>query len=68
MMSQKKRKNIFQTIWIFLTTTQNTNGGSGLQKTNTLLNPIKRQPHNDKIFLYAKDQYEPKHQHLMKNR
>ena len=38
-------------------------GGSGSGKTNVLLNLIENQPDMDKIYLYAKDQYEVKHQH-----
>ena len=46
-------------------------GGSGSGKTNTMLNLIKEQ-HNDdnfidKIYFYAKDLSEPKHQFLIKN-
>ena len=33
-------------------------GGSGSGKTNALLNLIKNQPDNYKIYLYAKDLYE----------
>ena len=33
-------------------------GGSGLGKTNALLNLINNQPDIDKIYLYAKDPYE----------
>ena len=36
-------------------------GGSGLGKTNVLLNLINSQPDIDKIYLYAKDPYEAKH-------
>ena len=32
-------------------------GGSGSGKTNVLLNLIEKQPHIDKIYLYAKDSY-----------
>ena len=35
-------------------------GGSGSGKTNALLNLINNQPGIDKIYLYAKDLYEPK--------
>ena len=38
-------------------------GGSGSGKTNVLLNLIENQPDMDNIYLYAKDQYEAKHQH-----
>ena len=40
-------------------------GGSGSGKTNTLLNLINNQPDIDKIYLYAKDPYEDKHQFLI---
>ena len=40
-------------------------GGSGLGKTNTLLNLINNQPDIDKIYLYAKDPYEVKYQYLI---
>ena len=36
-------------------------GGSGSRKTNTLLNLINNQADIDKIYLYAKDLYEPKY-------
>ena len=36
-------------------------GGTGSGKTNTLLNLINNQPDADKIYLYAKDFYEPKY-------
>ena len=36
-------------------------GGSGLRKTNVLLNLIEDQPDIGKIYLYAKDSYEPKY-------
>ena len=39
--------------------------GSGQGKTNALLNLIIHQPGIDKIYLYAKDQYEPKYQLLI---
>ena len=35
-------------------------GGSGSRKKNTLLNLIEIQPDIGKIYLYAKDPYEPK--------
>ena len=38
-------------------------GGSG--KTNALLNLINNLPHIDKIYLYAKDPWEAKYQHLI---
>ena len=43
-------------------------GGSGLGKTNALLNLINNQPDIDKIHLYAKDSYEAKYQYLIKKR
>ena len=43
-------------------------GGSATGKTNALLNLINNQPDIDKIYLYAKDQYEPKYQHLINKR
>ena len=39
-------------------------GGSGSGKTNALLSLIENQPNIDKIYLYAKDQY----QYLIKKR
>ena len=39
--------------------------GSGSGKTNVLLNLIGNQPDIDKIYLYAKDPYEAKHQYLI---
>ena len=42
--------------------------GSGLGKTNALLNLIKNQPDIHKIYLYAKDPYEAKHQCLISKR
>ena len=44
-----------------------TAGGSGLGKTNALLNLIKIQLDIDKIYLYAKDLYE-KYQYLINKR
>ena len=44
-------------------------GGSGSRKTNALLNLIREQDSDvliDKIYLYAKDLNEPKHQLLIK--
>ena len=41
-------------------------GGSGYGKTNALLNLINTEPNIDKIYLYAKDQYEAKCQLLIK--
>ena len=43
-------------------------GGSGSGKTNALLNLINKQPDIDKIYLYAKDLYEPKYQLLINKR
>ena len=43
-------------------------GGSGSEKTNELLNLINNQPDIDKIYLYAKDPYEPKYQYLINKR
>ena len=43
-------------------------GGSGSGKTNALLNLINEQSDLDKIYLYAKDLSEPKHEHLIKKR
>ena len=42
--------------------------GSGSGKTNALLNLVNNQPDIDKIYLYAKDPYEAKHQHLINSR
>ena len=41
-------------------------GGSGSGKTNALLNLIKEQDDIDKIYLYAKDLSEAKHEFLIK--
>ena len=43
-------------------------GGSGSGKTNTLLNIINEQKDIDKIYFYAKDLSESKHEYLIKNR
>ena len=43
-------------------------GSSGSGKTNALLNLINNQPDIDKIYLYAKDQYEKKYQYLINKR
>ena len=43
-------------------------GGSGSRKSNVLLNLINNQPDIDKIYLYAKDQYEAKYQFLINKR
>ena len=40
-------------------------GGSGSGKTNALLNLIENQPDIDKIYLYAKDPDEARHQYLI---
>ena len=42
-------------------------GGFGSRKTNTLLNLINEQRDIDKIYLYAKDLSESKHEHLINN-
>ena len=44
-------------------------GPSGSEKTNALLNMIKKDSNNliDKIYLYAKNLEEPKYQLLIKN-
>ena len=39
--------------------------GSRSRKTNVLLNLIENQPDIDKIYLYTKDTYEAKYQHLI---
>ena len=43
-------------------------GGSGLGKTNTLLNLINEQHDIDKIYLYARDLNKPKYEILIKKR
>ena len=43
-------------------------GGSGYGKTNVLLNLKENQRDIDKIYLYAKDQYEAKYQYLINKR
>ena len=43
-------------------------GGSGSGKTNALLNLLNNQPDFDKIYLYAKEPYEAKYQHLINSR
>ena len=40
-------------------------GDPGSGKTNALLNLLSNQPDTDKIYLYAKDPYEAKYQHLI---
>ena len=42
--------------------------GSGSGKTSALLNLINNQPNINKIYLYAKDPYEAKHQYLINKR
>ena len=42
--------------------------GSGSGKTNLLLNLMENQPDIDKIYLYAKDLYEPNYQYLINQR
>ena len=43
-------------------------GGSGSGATNVKLNLIENQPDIDKIYLYAKNQYEAKYQYLINKR
>ena len=43
-------------------------GSSGSGKTNSLLNLINEQNYIDKIYLYAKDLSESRHEYLIKNR
>ena len=43
-------------------------GGLGSGKTIALLNLIENQQDIDKIYLYAKDPYEAKHQYLINKR
>ena len=43
-------------------------GDSESGTTNFLLNLIENQPDIDKIYLYAKDPYESKHQYLINKR
>ena len=43
-------------------------GGSGSGKTSALFNLINNQPDIDKIYLCAKDLYEPKYQFLINKR
>ena len=43
-------------------------GGSGSGETNVKLNLIENQPGIDKIYLYAKNQYEAKYQYLINKR
>ena len=40
-------------------------GGSGSEKTNTLLNLIKEQDDIDKTYLYVKDLSEPRYEYLI---
>ena len=42
--------------------------GSGSGKTNSLFNVINQQPVIDKVYSYAKDQYEAKYQFLFNKR
>ena len=42
--------------------------GSGSRKTNALLNLINNHPDIDKMYLYAKDPNEAKHQYLINKR
>ena len=56
---QVLEKYVKQRFWIFII------GGSGLGKTNVLLNLINNQLDIDKIYLYAKDPYEAKYQYLI---
>ena len=44
------------------------NGGSGLEKTNALINSINEKNDIDKIYLYAKDLSKPKYEILIRNR
>ena len=43
-------------------------GGSGSEKTNTLLNLINEQHDIDEVYLYARDLNEPKYKNLIKKR
>ena len=43
-------------------------GGSGSRKTNALINLINEQNDIDKIYLYARDLSEPKHEYMIKSR
>ena len=43
-------------------------GGSGLGKTNTLLNLISHQDDIDRVYLYTEDLSEPKYEFLIKKR
>ena len=43
-------------------------GGSGFQKTNALINLINEQNDIDKMYLYARNLSEPKHEYLIKKR
>ena len=42
--------------------------GSESEKTNLLLSLLENQPDIDKIYLYAKDPYQSKHQYLINKR
>ena len=43
-------------------------GGSWSGKTNALINLINEQDDIDKVYLYARDQSEPKYEYLIKKR
>ena len=61
----KKKKNPSRSISSWLSIQNISIGGSGSEKTNLLLNLINQQPDIDKIYFYAKDPYEAKHQFLI---
>ena len=42
-------------------------GGSGLRKTNAMLNLINEKSNIDQIYLYVKDLNKPKYEYLIKN-
>ena len=48
----------------FWSSIQNINNWRSSAKTNVLFNLISQQPYTDKVYLYAKDSYEAKHQFL----
>ena len=48
----------------FWSSIQNINNWRSSAKTNVLFNLISQQPYIDKVYLYAKDSYEAKHQFL----
>ena len=60
-----KKKNPSRSISSWLSIQNISIGGSGSEKTNLLLNLINQQPDIDKIYFYAKDPYEAKHQFLI---